>query len=138
MTLSWVSSAYLATHEREEGRRGQNGMGFRRIRLLALLLTHTGQYKVHPTGLKYHLPLGGGGRGWVGYHRRVGDHRRVVVGSLVGQNFCVYYYRDSRFFSLWRNRNSIEPGAFAWKANILPLNHSSRLLCVVWEIVCLM
>ena len=53
--------------------RAENGMGFRRIRLLALLLTHTGQYKVHPTGLQYHLPLDGGGRGWVGYHRRVGE-----------------------------------------------------------------
>ena len=51
------------------GRNGQreppveNGMGIRRIRLLALLLTHTGQYKVHPTGIKYHLLLDGGGSG---------------------------------------------------------------------------
>ena len=50
--------------------RAENGHVFRRIRLLALLLTHTGQYKVHLTGLKYHLPVGGGGRGWVGDLRR--------------------------------------------------------------------
>ena len=87
--------------------RAENGMGFRRIRLLALLLTHTGQYKVHPTGLQYHLPLDGGGRGWVGYHRRVGEgvEKRKKRGSGL---------RDLSFFFLFSIRDFlriIEPGA---------------------------